>query len=507
MSKVAKTTIGLMIITMLSKVLGFFRETILVSTHGASVISDAYITAVNIPTVIFAIIGAALSTTFIPLYLEIEQKKGKECALKFSNNIFNIVIILSVILSILGFIFAKPIVKVFAMNFTGSKLILTVKFVRVIIFAVIFIGLSNIMTSWLHIKGCFKIPGLISIPYNIIIIISILISSNGNLTIMILGTLIAFVSQFICQYPFAYKKGFRYRPYINLKDEYIKKIIILIIPVIISVGVDQINLVVDKSLASSLGDGIISILNSANRLNGFVQGIFVGTIAVVIYPILSKLSIENQNTDEFSDTIKNSVNTIFILIIPIAVGSIVLATPIVKFVFERGKFDANDVMLTASALAAYSGSMIGFALRDVLSKVFYALKDTRTPMINALLTVIINIIMNLILMEYMGHVGLAFGTSISSIICILLLFIGLKKKINYFGQDIIIKTSIKCFISAIVMGIITNSVYNIINSYLINNAISLITSILVGAFIYIVLIMLFKVEGAGIIINKLRCKV
>ena len=178
MSKVAKTTLGLMIITMLSKFMGFIRETVLVAIHGASAIADAYITAMNMPFVIFATIGAALGTTFIPLFFEIENNDGRENALNFSNNIFNIVIILSFLLALLGYVFAEPLTKLFAMKFEGETLKLATGFTRTIIWGMIFIGLSNIMTAWLQIKGKFFIAGIVGIPYNILIIIGIILSSN-----------------------------------------------------------------------------------------------------------------------------------------------------------------------------------------------------------------------------------------------------------------------------------------------------------------------------------------
>ncbi|WP_278244936.1 lipid II flippase MurJ, partial [[Clostridium] dakarense] len=149
----------------------------------------------------------------------------------------------------------------------------------------------------------FNIPGLTGLPYNILIIISIILSIKINILILPIGLLVAALSQFLFQFPFAYKEGYIYKPYINIKDEYLKKAMYLLLPVVIGVGVNQINIVVDKSLASTLGDGIITILNSANRLNDFVQGLFIVTITTVMYPLLSNLSSIGKN-EEFKQNIK-----------------------------------------------------------------------------------------------------------------------------------------------------------------------------------------------------------
>ena len=305
MSKIIKSTAILFILTIISKVIGFCRETILVSTYGASMISDVYITSMKIPMTLFAIIASAVATTFIPKFYEVEKNEGSECALAFSNNLINIVIIVSLLLSILGFVFAQHLVKLFAMDFTGEKFDLTVKFTRILVFTMTFVGLSDIMTGWLQIKEKYSIPALIGIPYNIIILLSIIISSTGNVMILVLGSFMAVLSKFLFQLPFAYKNGYKYKQYLDIKDDNIKSIILLLMPVVVGVGATQINSVIDSTLASTLGDGMITVLNSASRLQEFVTTLFITTIVSVIYPIFSRLS-NDEDSSEFKDIIRKS---------------------------------------------------------------------------------------------------------------------------------------------------------------------------------------------------------
>ena len=508
MSKVAKATIGLMLATAIAKGLGFGRELVLASYYGVSMYSDAYLTAMNIPVVIFAIIGITLATVLIPLYFEVNEL-GEINALKFTNNVFNIVIVLCILLAIIGVVFTEQLVKIFAVGFEGETLNIAIHFTRITIMSIVFTGLSYIMTAYLQIKNNFTIPGLASVPKNIIIITSIILSVKYNPYIMIWGTLIGIATEFIFQLPFAIKSGYKYQLYINIKDKYIKKMSWLIGPVLIGVAVNQINTMVDRTLASTLVEGSISALNYANKLNGFVMALFITSVGAVIYPMLSKLSSED-NKEKFISSVVQSINSVILLVIPISIGAIVLATPIVKLLFQRGEFDARATSMTAIALIMYSIGMVAFGLRDIIGKVFYALKDTKTPMINGAIAMIMNIVLNIILVKYLQLAGLALATSISAIVCIFLLFGSLKKKIGYFGQDKIIKTTIKSIVAAVVMGIVTYFVYNIVSNLLglglAKEAVSLAISVGVGAITYGILVVVLKVDEINVITDVMKKK-
>ena len=433
----------------------------------------------------------------------------KKKALNFTNNVFNIVIAMCIVLAMLGFIFTEELVKVFAMGFEGQTLKVSIDFTRITIIGIVFTGLSYVMTAYLQIKNNFTVPGLISVPKNIIIIVSIILSVKYNPYIMIWGTLIGIATEFIFQLPFAIKSGYKYQPYINMKDKYIKKMSWLIGPVLIGVAVNQINTMVDRTLASTLVEGSISALNYANKLNGFVMALFITSVGAVIYPMLSKLSSED-NKEKFISSVVQSINSVILLVIPISIGAIVLATPIVKLLFQRGEFDARATSMTAIALIMYSIGMVAFGLRDIIGKVFYALQDTKTPMINGAMAMIMNIVLNIILVKYLQLAGLALATSISAIVCIFLLFGSLKKKIGYFGQDKIIKTMIKSILSAVVMGIVTYFIYNMISNLLgvgfIKEVISLVVSVGIGAVTYAILVVLLKVEEINIITSMMKKK-
>ena len=510
MSKTAKFAMWIMLGTILSKVLGFGRELVLANFYGASDITDAFLVAVNIPNIAIATIGSALATTYVPLYFEIKNKHGEDRTNNFTNNILNIVIIFSIIICILGLIFTEPLVKLFAIGFEGEKLNIAINFTKVLIFGSIFLSLAKIFSSYLQVNDNFTIASLIGSPYNIIIIISIVLSYKINISILAYGTLLAMASQMLFQLPFAYKCGYRYVKSINLKDEYIKKMIYLIGPVFIGVAVNQLNIMIDRTLASTIGSGAISTLNYANRLNDFVVSLFVLSIITVIYPKLAKVADLN-NKDKFVDTLVSTCNSIVLLVMPITVGTICLATPIVRLLFQRGAFDENATKMTSIALILYSIGLVAIGLREILTRTFYSLSDTKTPMINGSIAILINILLNLIFIRILGYAGLALATSISTIIGVILLSKSLKKKIKYFGGDLIIKTAIKSFIASIVMGIITTTTYNLISNLVgigfIQNIISVGLSIIIGIISYGLIIYTMKVREINIAINSIKNKI
>lgn len=283
----------------------------------------------------------------------------------------------------------------------------------------------------------------------------------------------------------------------------------LIVPVLIGVAVNQVNSMVDRSLASTLVEGSISALNYANRLNGFVMGLFITSICSVIYPMLSKIS-NYDNEKKFTESIVKSINSVILLVMPISIGAIVLSNPIVKLLFQRGEFDERATYMTSIALIMYSIGMVAFGLREVLAKVFYSLKDTKTPMINAGIAMGMNILLNIILVKQLQLAGLALATSLSGIICIFLLFISLKNKIGYFGQNKILRTSIKSMISALTMGGITYISYKLLGNSLgvgiIMETLSLTISIIIGMITYGVLVIILKVDEVNTIIEIIKTR-
>jgi putative peptidoglycan lipid II flippase len=305
--------------------------------------------------------------------------------------------------------------------------------------------------------------------------------------------------------PYVYKLNYRYKWVLDFKDKHIKNMMHLALPLIIGVSVNQINVLVDRTIASKIIVGGISALNYANRLTDFILGIFVLSIVAVMFPMISKMASE-QDFAGLKKTLTESINIISMLVIPATIGAMFFAEPIVKLLFDRGEFNAQAIILTSSALFFYSIGMIGVGLREVVSRAFYSLRDTKTPMINASISVALNIILNIILSRFLGIGGLAFATSISAIFCTLLLFISLRKKIGPFGMKNVTITFAKIFFASLVMGLIAKCTFSYLTANIFRQNLSLIIAIGIGAISYFGMIYSMKIEDVDVIVRTIKEK-
>lgn len=500
-----KVALILMICSILSKVLGFGRDIILSYFYGASYITDAYLISQTIPLTIFAFIGTGVATSYIPISTQIVSEKGEESCNKFTNNVINIGILLCTIIVCTVCIFTEPIVRVFAMGFEGDTLLLAKQLTRINIFGIYFSMLVYVFTGFLNHRGNFTIPGLVGVPLNIVTIISIIIASKTDEQILAIGGILAIMIQVLFMLPWMKKNKYKYQLKVDIKDIYLKKMLYLSMPVMLGVSVNQINVLVDRTVASSLAEGGISALNYAGRLNNFIQGIFVIPIATVIYPLISNM-VQKKDMDGFKSNIRGAITAINLILIPATVGMIIFAEPIVRLLFGRGEFNSSAISMTQGALVFYSVGIIGFGLREILSRAFYALQDTKIPMRNATISIILNISLNLILSYKMGINGLALATSISAIVCSMLLMISLKRKIGRYGMQLITTNFIKMVVASIIMAVCALGVFRLLTATL-STEISLIVGIVIGIPVYFICIYFMKLQDVDTVITGIKNKV
>ncbi len=499
-----KNILILMLFTILSKIIGFSKELVLTFFLGASYITDVYIIALTIPQTIYAFVGSSISTTFIPLYSEINDTNGKGDADTFTNNLINVLIIISSIVVALVFQFTEQIVQVFASGFEANALELAVSFTRISIFSIYFSGIIFVFSSYLQAKNKFISTGLITIPLNIITIISIYIGAKHNLVYLAIGGVIATFSQLLFILIDIKRDNFKFAFYLNLKDSNLRKMLSLSIPAIFGSSIYQINVLVDRTLASTISEGGISVLSYSTRITSLIFSLIAVPIATVIYPNLSKM-FANKQFDDFKNIIKEALNTVNILIIPATVGILFFSKEIVSMLYGRGQFDTNAILMTSGALTYYTIGILGASTREILYRSFYALQDTRTPLINAAISLIVNIILNLLLSKYMGLNGLSLATSLSTILCSFLLVISLRKRIGSLGMKQISISFLKIIFASLVMGFISKLCLNYLIRYLSENF-SLLISIAIGAALYFTVIYFMKIEEFNGVVAAIKKK-
>lgn len=503
-----KIAFYMMIITIGSKILGFIRNIVLSYFYGASNITDVYLISKTIPSFMFMFIGTAIVTGYIPIYTSIEEKKrglNTTNANLFTENLVNVLLVISTV--IIGFVllFTPQIVKIFASGFLETEILLASTFTRVNIFTLYVTVLIYIFKGFLQIKNNYLIPAAIGFPLNLVIIISIVLSAKFNILVLLpIGYLFAEASQFVLMIPYIKKNGYKHGEKINFNDRNIKRFFLMVIPVIIGVSVNEINVLVDRTLASRISVGGISALSYARQINLFVQGIFVLTLAAVMYPQISKMAAK-ENFSQLKKTLNETLIGVCIFIIPSTFGFLLFSDQIVSLLYGRGAFDLTAIKLTSGALFFYSIGMIGIGFREILTKTFYSLKDTKRPMTNAALGMGLNVILNIVLSRFWGINGLALATSISSLFTTVLLFKSLRKKIGPFGMKQISITFFKILFASLVMGVLAKLSFNYLTTSFYQNP-SLLIAIGIGAISYFVIIYFMKIEDVDVIVGAIKKK-
>lgn len=487
----AKSALIIMILTLFTKFLGFLREALIASTFGASMETDTFFIAITATSLVTVFITKAISTTFIPVISEIESNEGMEGKIEHTNNIINVIFIISIILVIGGYGATTFIIRLVARGFTGEQFTLAVKLTRIGLPMILFGGIIGVFTGYLESEEKFIFSSLTRVPINLFYIFFLLFLSNElGIEGLMVFAVIGMASQFLILILGAKCSGYKYMFIFDLKNKYIKKIISLSFPIFIGVAIDDINVIIDRTLASNLVSGSISALNYADKLKELILGVFVAAITTVIFPLLSRKA-NNDNINEFKKIMDYGINIILIIIVPATVGLIVLSTPIVEIAFQRGQFNPRATIMTSQALMFYSIGLISMAIKSLLNMVYYSLQDTRTPMINAGISVAFNIVLNLILIKYMDHSGLALATSISTTITMLLLLFGLEKKIGPIGIKEYINTFLKIGLASGIMGLVSyltyHGIFEKIGSWKSGNLISLLIAVGIGALLYGVL--------------------
>lgn len=486
----------LFVLLVFSKILGIIREMFLSFYYGAGVHTDAYLIASRIPNVIFGFVAAGLVSTFIPIYSKISQKEGEERADKYLDNVLTLVFITSLILVGLGLLFTEQLVKINALGFEGEALEISMIYVRITLFAMLANGVVNIFSGYQQYNGRFYVGPIGGFVMNITVILSIIISAKTGPIVMVYGLVVASVFQLIATYLIAiFKGGYRYKPTINLKDEYLKPMVVMALPIIFGSSINQINSVIDSAFASTVQTGAISILNYSSRISASIYSLFVASLTTVMYPTIIKQA-GNNDFEGLKYTIIETMNMIALIVIPATVGLIVLSVPVVQIFYGRGALgdDALSLTLTASTLAFSSLGLIGVSIKDVLVRAFYSLHDSLTPVISGVIAVVINIVLNFLLAPKLGISGLALATSISALVGMVILFVSLNKKINGIISKEMFATSTKVIISSIAMGAVVYFSYQFLTLIKIYYLIALVISIILGVTTYVVFIYILKVE-------------
>jgi putative peptidoglycan lipid II flippase len=461
--KVAKAAGVVGLATLLSRVMGYIRDMVMSWAFGTGMAADAFYVAYRIPNLLRELLAeGSMSAAFIPVFTETLTKESKESARRLANAVFARLLVILAVITCLGVIFAPFVVKAVAWGWAykaeHDKYVLGVTLTRIMFPYLLFIGLAALAMGMLNSLRSFLMPALSPVMLNVMTISAVVLSLRflpDPIVGVAFGIVLGGMFQFLIQTPGLKKQGMMIRPQFAPTHPGVKKIGRLALPVFLSSSVNQLNIFVGTIFASFLATGSITYLFYGMRFIHFPLGIFGIAVATAVLPTMSAQAARRE-TEEFRETLSLGLRLVFFIMFPAMAGLITLRVPIVNLLLERGQFDWISTQGTASALLFYAVGLWAFAGVRIVAQAFYALQDTRTPVLIAAAALVTNILLSAAFIAWtpLAHGGLALAASIAAMMNIGLLTWRLRKKIGRMDGRRILRSLLKVVPASIVMGVI-----------------------------------------------------
>jgi putative peptidoglycan lipid II flippase len=524
-----KLTIGnaaliLAVTGLISNILGLYRERLIAGHFGASHLTDVFYASFRLPDMIFnLLILGALSSAFIPVFVEKITTGKKDEANDLANSFLNFIVLGAGLLAVIVFILAPKLVPFLLPGFFNRPEAdfniyqTTVNMTRVMMISPILFSISGVFGGILNSYKRFIAYSIAPLIYNISIIFSVLFlvdRFNPPIYGLTLGVVIGALLHALIQLPSVLATGYRWKPRLNLRDGQIARIFKLMAPRTLAIGANQINLFVDTIIASFFIGGI-TVLTFANDIQTAPTVIFGIAISTAIFPVLSEAAAKNDNK-EFMKNFSWSARRILFFTIPATVGIIVLRAQIIRLIFGIGNFSWDNTYWTTKALLFFAIGLVAQGLIPLLLKAFYSLQDTRTPLYISFVVMIVNAVLSVTLPFVkplgLGVAGVALAFSIAGIINAFLLFVALHDKIGALDRDHkIFDSTSRLILASVVMGLVAHYSlylfdYFVKTHYVLGLLAQTMGSILLAAIVYFTLTWLLGCEETEFILEKIGNK-
>lgn len=419
-SGVARNTVIFSIATGLSRIMGLVREVVASGYFGTGGGASAFTLAFQFPNLVRSLFAdAAISAAFVPIFTELlEQGRRKDAAELATTLLFCIIAALGAITAIF-IVFAGQIMPIFlGEEFTGPLVGLTVGLSQVLFPIVLLLGVNGLVVGILNAYGHFSIPAIAPLVWNVIIIGALVgahpfLEGDDELYAYALGVLAGTVVQLVMALPVLGRLGFRFARHFSLRDERIRRVFVLMLPITISLGVINFDLYINSSLGTLVSEAAPRAIDAAFRIYMLPQGMFSVALATVLFPTLSRFAAR-RDLDGLRATMASGTRQIYMLLIPAAVFTAVLATPVTRLVYQRGEFDAESTRLVSDALFWFSFSLPFAGVNLLLTRTFFSLQRPWIPTALATANLAINVVISLLLYRPFGVSGLVIGTAVAS---------------------------------------------------------------------------------------------
>ncbi|MBQ2905796.1 MAG: murein biosynthesis integral membrane protein MurJ [Peptococcaceae bacterium] len=456
---------GMLTIMMtISRILGFVRDISVSSMFGISWQADAYTAAFTIPDLIyFALVGGGLSSAFIPVFSSYLATEQDEDAHVMASTILNIVAIASMVLIAIGMVFTPQLIDImveFKHENAAEATALTIVLTRLMFAQCFFMCLAGISQGILQCYKEFTVPALGAVVYNIaIIVIGILLAQHIGIAGFTIGVVVGAALNLLLQIRSMRQYGFSYKLTLNLRHPGVKKFFLLFLPVVLGLSMNELNLLVSQRLASGLGGGVVYALKQAQRIMMLPVGIFAAAIGLSVFPTMTS-HVARGEMKEYKQNLTMGLRTVIFITLPASVGLIALSHPVVRAMYQQGAVTTVQIELVSVILVYYCIGVVGYGAQQILNRGFYAVQDTKSPVLINVFVLLFNIIISIILVGPFTYRGLAMAYSLSGLLSMLVLGVALRFKIGQYGGKALVKSALQSIIASAVMGLAVYFVAN-----------------------------------------------
>ena len=508
----AQTATLMMALIFLSRILGFVRLRAAAEVFGRTWHTDAFNAAFVIPDLMyFLLVGGALSSAFIPVFTSYLARGDEDEAWIVASSFLNATFLGLVALTGLGIMFSPQLAPLVAYKFTGEQLKLLIHLMRIMFPAVFFTALAGLAVGVLNSYQKFILPVTGPIIYNIGIILgAYLLGPKIGIAGMAIGTVAGAIANFTLQLVQLWPWKGRYQLKIDWHHPGMGQILHLMLPAVISLSIAQVNLIISQNLASGLAKGTITALQIANRLMQFPLGVFAMGISQVIFPTMTRQAARGE-WEVFRNTFSRGLRSIFLITIPSAAGLLALGEPVIRLLFEAGEFGPSDTRATAYALFFFAPGLVALSGTQLLTRIYYSLQDTRTPVKVGIQAIIMNTLLSLAFLKFtsLGYGGLALAYSITNIANMTSYTLRLRKRMGSIDGTRILATIIKSSTASAFMGLAVYYLAQHIGQLVDlattrGRALQVMVPVAVGALIYLVLAIAFRMEEIKVLQDMIK---
>ncbi|HAY83380.1 MAG TPA: murein biosynthesis integral membrane protein MurJ, partial [Chloroflexi bacterium] len=444
----------------LSNLAGLARQILIADIFGTQGVIDAYYAAMGVPDMIFALAaGGALASAFIPTLTEYLAKEDLEGGWLLTSSIANLILLVMAVVGALVYVFAVPVVEIFlAPGAAPQQQMMTAELLRILLISPILLGLSGLITGVLQANQSFILPSLSSTLYWVGIILG-LVFFVPRLGIYGLawGTILGSSLHLVVQLPGLRKlPALKYTPKFGWHNPAVRKVGRLMLPRLFGAAVVQLNFLVSINMTSGMPAGSLTAFKNAYMVMTMPQVVIAQAISIAAFPTFSK-QVAKGERKELRHSLASSLRSILFLSLPAALGLILLRVPLVSLLFQRGEFDERSVALTAWALLWFSLGLVSHSLLEIIVRAFYAMQDTRTPVMVGAAAMGLNVLFSLTLpglfsrLGWMPHGGLALANTLATTLEVGVLLWMMRKRLNGIEGGHILRGTAKSVAATVAM--------------------------------------------------------